>query len=282
MRIFQINCFCTSLEDSGNPAAVVIDCDALTPTEKQSIAKEMNFPVTTFVSNITNSMPVLEYFYPDTQMPLCLHGTIAAAHWLFNAGGVDGDKLRCKRLYNDLFLPSLLVHRSNADNFLVEVVDHEVNGLNFNYLELATKFLQLPQDSQSIFDTELLFGIASVGSPKLFIPIKTKKLLDNIIPDQAAITKWSIEHKINGLYVYTRDESEKDTFHARGFNPRTGYLEDAATGVAAGALACGLKQNLTVFQGSSIARPSKIQVSYIGNGVSMVGGLSLSGNELTH
>lgn len=282
MRIFQVNCFCITIKDSGNPAAVVIDCDSLTQREKLSIAKKINFPVSVFVSNVTDTLPVIEYFYPEAQMPLCLHGTIAAAHLLFNMKETSGNELIFKRTYNESILGLLKVNQSSDGNILVEVQDNKIHELNLNYLELATNFLKLPQDYWSMSDNELLFNVASVGSPKLFIPVKSKEHLDNILPDYNAIATWCIDQNINGLYVYTRDSLEKNTFYARGFNPRTGHLEDAATGVAVGALACSLKQNLTVFQGANLNRPSKIHASYMGDGICMVGGLTVSGNDLIH
>jgi len=282
VRIFQINCFCTNIEDSGNPAAVVVDCDALSPTEKQSIAKKLNFPVTTFVLNMNNSIPLLEYYYPESQMPLCLHGTIAAAHWLYHQGVfVNSDQLTCNRRYNEQCLSPLIIKRTDIGHFLVEVFVDKVLQLDFNLIKLARTFLQVPKDSQHIFDSELLFEIASVGSPKFFIPVKTRKYLDQLKPDLAAIKQWSIDNQISGIYVYAKDNILKNTFYARNFNPKTGCPEDAATGVAAGALSCGLERSLTVFQGENLGRPSKLEISYVGNGISWVGGLCVSGNELT-
>ena len=269
------------MDGSGNPAAVVVDCDALSPAEKQSIAKKLNFPVTTFVLNINNNTPLLEYYYPEAQMPLCLHGTIAAAHWLYHQGVfINGDQLICNRRYNEQCLSPLIIKKTDIGHFLVEVFVDKVIQSGFNFIQLARSFLQIPKESQDVFDSELLFDIASVGSPKFFIPVKTRKYLDQIKPDLAAIKQWSIENQISGIYVYARDNFLKNTFYGRNFNPKTGCPEDAATGVAAGALSCGLERSLTVFQGENLERPSKLEVLYVGNGVSRAGGLCVSRNEL--
>ncbi|WP_131764448.1 PhzF family phenazine biosynthesis protein [Legionella drozanskii] len=264
MRVFQVNCFCTEAEVSGNPAAVVIDCDALSSIEKQEIAKSINFPVTTFISNFDTNIPQLEYYYPETQMPLCLHGTIAAAHWLFTQGDSSISQIECNRYYHQQLAGKLLIESASDGCIYVEVANQNMNMPNFNYVDLARQLLKLSLPHEALFDTTLPFGILSVGSPKFFIPVKTKKFLENINPDQNAIIKWSIENKINGLYVYTLDKPSGDLFYARGFNPQTGYLEDAATGVAAGALSCSLNRSISVYQGSQINRPSKINVNYKG------------------
>lgn len=99
-----------------------------------------------------------------------------------------------------------------------------------------------------------------------------KQLLE-LKPNYELIKKWSIENKVNGLYVYTPETHlNSSNFHARGFNPKTGHNEDAATGVAATALSLALKRNITVEQGYSINRPCCIVVTYIDANNILVGG----------
>jgi PhzF family phenazine biosynthesis protein len=70
------------------------------------------------------------------------------------------------------------------------------------------------------------------------IPVKDRHILMSLNPNYKKIKAWSNNVNVNGFYVYTDDVIESSsTFHARSFNPRTGSNEDAATGVAAAALA---------------------------------------------
>ncbi len=71
--------------------------------------------------------------------------------------------------------------------------------------------------------------VASIGSPKLLIPIKQLDILATLNPKFDFIKKWSIENGINGLYVYSADVNNKNhNYVARGFNPKGGKNEDAA------------------------------------------------------
>lgn len=95
MKLQILNCFCSDDSGPGNPAAVVIQFIE-SKEDKQTLAKKLNLPVTVFLSDADSSQPTLEYFYPDSQMPLCLHGTIGAAKVLFDLDGSCTRKLKTK------------------------------------------------------------------------------------------------------------------------------------------------------------------------------------------
>ncbi len=74
-----------------------------------------------------------------------------------------------------------------------------------------------------------------------------------------------------GLYPYAVAEDAQRTFEARQFPRSSGYPEDAATGIAAAALAFGLRSGdgveptdepILVRQGRAMGRPSQIQVRF--------------------
>ena len=88
MQLDILDCFCTADEFSGNRAAVITNFNG-SKVEKQKFALKLNLPVTVYISNIDADIPLLEYFYPDSEMPLCLHGTIAAGEVLMH-GKKDG------------------------------------------------------------------------------------------------------------------------------------------------------------------------------------------------
>ena len=113
-------------------------------------------------------------------------------------------------------------------------------------------------------------GFFSVGSPKLLAPIISSSVLTQLTPNFSEILAWSLAKHVNGLYVYTHLENEQ--WLARGFNPKTGHNEDAATGVAAAALALALNKNLIVNQGISIDKPSQITVTFNNLKCILVGG----------
>ncbi|MDO8494527.1 MAG: PhzF family phenazine biosynthesis isomerase [Deltaproteobacteria bacterium] len=260
MEMTILNCFCTGESPSGNPAAVVSDFTGHVK-EKQQLATQLALPVTVFIKDQNLSEPTLEYYYPSTIMPLCLHGTIGAAYHLA--------KLR----KNDTLIfnttSELKLHLKLLGDIAqvrVGVVPHV--PAKWDEQEIC----QILNIDRSDIEAELPFQTASVGSPKLLVPLRSHQNLATLKPHFDLLTAWSIKNKINGVYVYTKDPNNSDLFHARGFNPKTGHQEDAATGVAAAALVSCVKQNLIIEQGRFIQRPCRIQVTYKSDQEIWVGG----------
>jgi PhzF family phenazine biosynthesis protein len=125
-------------------------------------------------------------------------------------------------------------------------------------------------------DSSLPCIAASLGSPKLLVPIKTAAILNHLKPDFDFIKKWSIENQVNGLYVYSADAPSGVDFIARGFNPKGGWNEDAATGVAAGTLISVLpkstQKDFVIDQGDTMGEPSRISISLAEDDQVLVGG----------
>lgn len=253
MEIFFVNCFCTDEVNSGNPAAVVLEFED-DDHEKQNLATTLDLPVTVFVTESNNNFPLLEFFYPGREMPLCLHGTLAAASILLNIK--KSDQLTCMTKNRQ----KLNIAKAAQGSIQVQVSSQQVPEITIDKNEIC-QMLNLKDDKQ--FSGELPITIASVGSPKLLIPLISYNALAMLMPNFDLIKEWSVANRINGLYVYTPDLHQNVyNFYARGFNPKGGHNEDAATGVAAGALALSLQRNLIIGQGVYVKRPSAINVIY--------------------
>lgn len=78
---------------SGNPAGVVIGADALSDTQLQHIACEINASETAFLSRLNDlhRPPLLRWFTPTTEVDFCGHATLAAVHALWEWQLLDGD-----------------------------------------------------------------------------------------------------------------------------------------------------------------------------------------------
>ncbi len=252
MRTDLINCFCTQDKNSGNPAAVVSGA-TMNQSEKQHLAKKLNTPVTVFLSESQNDHFHLEFFYPDTEMPLCLHGTIAAAFVLFK--NTTSKNLTCITKNK-----AELLARQEKDIIQIRVSTSQTPTIHPDKIKIVE---MLNLNSIDEIENTLPLTVSSVGSPKLLVPLVSFASLAALKPDFNLIAQWSCDHKINGLYVYTKDTQHNFfDFYARGFNPKTGHNEDAATGVAAGALALSLQKSISVGQGIFMKQPSEIRVSY--------------------
>lgn len=245
-----IKCFCDKDHESGNPAAIYID-QIIHDEQKQQIANKLNFPVTVFVVKAKHDIPSIEFFYPNRKMPLCLHGTLAAAHLLFSGSALSSMSIR---------VPSgkhLHLNKNAPNHFEVEVIPEQVEQPLFSLL-IASRLLNI--DITDIAKG-LPFTVVSVGSPKLLIPISSRDRLFDLNPNYLEIEKWSLANKVNGIYAYYHDAAT-DVFYARGFNPMTGHKEDAATGVAAAALSFQLARNIVIKQGQILGLPCKIYLRF--------------------
>lgn len=248
MKIHYLSCFITKEPNSGNPAAVVEDFVG-EDYDKQKLAKQLNLPVMVFIEKVPGKI-VLRYFYPETEMLMCNHGTLAAAAVLLKDSTSHEIKLFNKE-------NRLIKIRHQDQAFYQEFGKAEIFSIKIAAAEIA----EMVGASIESIDSTLPCVVASIGSPKLLVPVKTKHILDSLHPKFESIKSWSRANKVNGLYVYTADEQNAD-FYARAFNPKTGNNEDAATGVAAGALIGALKQDglFTIGQGMILSRPSLITV----------------------
>jgi PhzF family phenazine biosynthesis protein len=254
MKISLYRCFCTDAPNSGNIAGVV-DATEITVQTLNIMAQQLKLPVLTAVYRDKQQ---LRFFYPQAEMPSCVHGTLAAVAWLQAQG-----KIVLKTSHQS-------IHAEKQDNrvqITTALLMHSKESLQ---KEMLLKLLGTHED---ILHAGYYCGVASVGSPKLFISVKSLENLRILQPNLSAITTYSQQNKVNGIYVYTPETfSSQAHFHARAFNPTTGNSEDAATGVAAAALAGVLKRSIFIEQGNFMESPSLIQVTYHNDKNICVGG----------
>src|SRR3954452_21744871 len=75
----------------GNPAAVVMLDDERESAWYARVAQLLNQPATAFLRADAGGY-ALRWFSPTRELALCGHGTLAAAHVLYEAGAVDPEK----------------------------------------------------------------------------------------------------------------------------------------------------------------------------------------------
>ena len=251
MKISIINCFCDETLNSGNPAAVVVNFEGA-DAERQALAIHLyvtkQMPVTVFLDQEHNKHTI-RFFYPSLEMNMCIHGTLAAAYLIL----ASSDQSTCTLITRD----NNEIHIVREGNRLQAVLkEKRTDEIRLDNQAIAS-LLNLPNDFA--ISSNLPAGVFSVGSPKYLIPLNSDEQLQIIEPNFAAITHWSNEAGVNGLYVYVPISNSNNAFKARGFNPKGGCNEDAATGVAVGALVSALQApHITVLQGESIGHPCRL------------------------
>jgi PhzF family phenazine biosynthesis protein len=112
---------------------------------------------------------------------------------------------------------------------------------------------------------------AATSRVKTLVPLASVDVLDALSPDFARMEQVNDRIGSTGLYPYSPSDRTDQVFDARQFPRASGYPEDAATGIAAAALAFGLLANglvdptdrpLRIRQGRAMGRPSAISVRF--------------------
>ena len=91
LPIYQVDAF-TDRIFAGNPAAVIPLDDWLPDAMLQAIAAENNLPATAFYCYEGESCAI-RWFTPMVELPLCGHGTLAAAHVILNLRDPGADAI---------------------------------------------------------------------------------------------------------------------------------------------------------------------------------------------
>lgn len=246
MTIHLLKCF-GAAPGGGNPA-LVIEHDAGTETQRQQFAREHQASACVFIDRHSDGSIVLDYFYPHTRSPLCLHATLAAAHVLLTKPGAPASLT----VQTAMRAQSLLLVRRGTDLFvgLAPQASPQVAIERYLPSELMGQHMQLLSPPV----------IASVGSPKLLLEVADSTTLRALRPNLELIADWGRLHGVNGCYVYCKLGDEQ--YEGRNFNHLDPALEDSATGVAAGALAHHLQQSLSLSQGHVTNQPCLIRASH--------------------
>ena len=256
MTIHLLKCFGTA-PGGGNPA-LVVEHDAGTETQRQQFAQERKISACVFIDHQPDGAIVLDYFYPHTRSPLCLHATLAAAHVLLTKPGAPASLTVRTAMRGQ----ALLLGRRSTDLFvgLTPQVPPPVALERYVPSELMGQHMQLLSPPV----------IASVGSPKLLLEVADSTTLRALRPNLELIADWGRLHGVNGCYVYCK--LGDGHYEGRNFNHLDPALEDSATGVAAGALAAHRQQSLRLHQGHVTQQPCLIEVQYSAQAI-WVGGM---------
>ncbi len=238
----------------GNPAGVVLNADHLSSLQKLKIAKAVGLSETAFVSKSSSADFKLDFFTPKKQIAHCGHATIATFSYLNQLG-----KIPHPQTSKETIDGNRRVRVSDSLAFMEQKAP--------SYTDLASEKEQILA-SLSLDEGDLMedapLSIVNTGNSFLTIAVANTKVLKNIQPDFNIINEMSEKYDLIGYYVFTLDvEDENRDASTRMFAPRYGIIEEAATGMAAGPLACYLydkllmkKRKFMIQQGKFMEAPS--------------------------
>lgn len=242
-------------EAGGNPAGVVLNAERFSSEQKQKIAAAVGLSETAFVSPSKSADIKLEFFTPTQQIAHCGHATIATFSFLKQNGLLVRDRSSKETI------DGLRSVNMESDSAYMEQRAPRFKTLGEDDLQATLQSLGLTAD-------DLIEGavpmLVNTGNSFIVIGIRDSKTIKGLKPDFDLIEKLSESLDLIGFYVFSLDGVGDGTdAGTRMFAPRYGILEESATGMAAGPLACYLREQLgmqkhefTIEQGRWMATPS--------------------------
>ncbi|MEO8894926.1 MAG: PhzF family phenazine biosynthesis protein [Rhizomicrobium sp.] len=261
-RIERVSVFAAG-PGGGNPAPVMVDAVGLSDADMRAVAKTYGHEsVFVLPPSDGSSDFTFRFFVPNHEMEMCGHATVGAV-WLLNRlGRLPRDHVRIATLSG--------------------IVQGRITQVGIEISQPKGKLEDLPDADRSTANILSVLGIdekalapqpirnASTSRVKTLIPLKSVAILDGLRPDFAKIEQICEAIGSTGLYPFAVCDAQSRTFDARQFPKSSGYPEDAATGIAAAALAFGLLENgqvtaeapVRVRQGRAMGRASEIRVRF--------------------
>ena len=253
-RFFIADVF-TEQPFAGNQLAVFPDGRGLSDRAMQAIAREFNFPETTFILPPSDARHAarVRIFTPKTEMPFAGHPTVGTAAVLarlerIHVPGTSVLELGVGPVPVELTRRGALVHAALVMDKPVELGPSVPN-------EAAAAALSVPVEEA---------WIATAGVRFCFARLKDRATVDRAVLDRAS---WGQRLDKANLYFFAADG---DNLYVRMFAPMLGIDEDPATGSGAvgiaGVLAARNEAPDGVFtwhidQGVAMGRPSRLEAS---------------------
>jgi len=257
----------------GNPATIGLDAERLSTADLQDIARraghECGFVLPPPAGSA--SQIALRFFVPKHEMEMCGHATIGAL-WLLHSLGrwpVDGDRVEIATLSG-----AVTGRITGAGTPQVRIAISQPRG-QISALPDPAGDARRIAEALGIAPSELAttpIVNASTSRVKTLVPLRSADAVHALRPDFARIEALCADIGSTGLYPYAAVDLERRTFEARQFPKASGYPEDAATGIAASALAFGLLEHglvtaseapISIFQGRAMGQLSRIEVTFL-------------------
>ncbi len=255
----------------GNVGGIVFDAGSLADSEMRAIAREINAPVTGFVTAHDPDAHEIRFFMPTGEIPMCGHVTLGLFTHLHEQGlAGPGGALAA-------------IMRTRAGDVKVTTT-RTSDGDVIVMLELAAPVIESCEVDRSALAgalridaaairPDLPLEIGSTGLRHLFVPIIDLATMTAMAPDFAALASLSEDLSVSTVMAFSLEtEDPANSAHCRDFCPAVGVNEVPASGTTNSALAGYLVGNglvgpadgraaLTVLteQGIEIGRPSIIR-----------------------
>jgi trans-2,3-dihydro-3-hydroxyanthranilate isomerase len=252
----------------GNPLAVVLDVQGLSPDRMQAIAAEFNYAETTFVLPPKDPAHTAEVriFTPKAELPFAGHPNVGTAFVLARANAKSGDRLIFEEKAG-------LVHMDLIREGGVVVATRLAAPQPLSFGEEIAVDLVAAACSLKPGDFKVDVHrpkVASCGAGLLFAELSSRAVLASAAPRADVFARDLPRERTVGIHLYVQAKEGERDIQTRMFAPEHGIPEDSATGGANVALIGLLAHHRpeadltlvkTIGQGFDMGRPSVLQAS---------------------
>ena len=255
IKLYHVNAFATEAF-RGNPAVVALLPKARDTVWMQTMAAEMNQPATAFVwphEDPFKRVFRIRWFSPIAEIPLCGHGSLAAAYILWSEGVLRPD-LKA-------------VFETGAGR--VSATYDLGSWVTLDFPTLPTEAMEMPEGLLSSLGVESAVEVRQDDTFWMVV-IDSAETVRTLTPNFTAIAK----HPVRAVAVTAQSDQPEYDFISRKFAPSVGFAEDPVTGSSH----CRLtpywaeklgRQKMTAYQAS--ARGGVLRVENAGERVKISG-----------
>lgn len=250
----------------GNPAPIVADAGGLSDTDMRAVAAAYGHESAFVLPAGSVCDFALRFWVPNHEMEMCGHATVGAVWLLDRLGRLPRGRVTIATLSGEV---EARVENAGTDEAKVEISQPkgQVAALPGGVIDEMLSILGIGRADLA----PLPVRNARTSRVKTLIPLKSVAILDGLEPDFGRVEQFCEKIGSTGLYPFAASDPRTRTFDARQFPKSSGYPEDAATGIAAAALAFGLLEagqvaaddrSIQIRQGRAMGRPSRITVRF--------------------
>jgi trans-2,3-dihydro-3-hydroxyanthranilate isomerase len=233
----------------GNQLAVFTDARGLGDDEMQSLAREMNFSESVFVLPAEGDAHArMRIFTPTAELPFAGHPTLGCAFVL--AGPMQLPEIRLETL----------------SGVVAVALEREGDRIVFGRMQQPLPTWRPFEDEAKLLDglglerAELPVELYDNGMHHVYVGFPSPEEVATLKPDLSAFAD---APAVLGINCFAGEGAHWKT---RMFSPRGGFMEDPATGSAAGPLAVHLARHgriafgdeIAISQGAEVGRPSTL------------------------
>jgi PhzF family phenazine biosynthesis protein len=261
VRSVSVDLFSVFAEEpgGGNPCPVVDAADDLSTADMLAVVREYGHESVFLLTPTVPGADVrMRYFVPKHEMQMCVHATVAALTLLHERTALPAGPTSVQTP-----LGTLRTHIDPDGTTTVEQFPPDITG---PFPEAVGDLAHaLGCDPRKIMTQDTPRSV-SVSRSKLLIELDSVDTLHALRPDAEAVRQVCESLDVTGLYPFALPDPAQPHAWARQFPRDSGYPEDAATGLAAAALASLLAlrepangtYSYDIHQGQAMGRPSRI------------------------